>query len=111
MERPDLEAIQERKLRQWTQEPPPVDGIYVPDMGEAMDDTDSLCAYIAHLESELQTARDALPIAFQQGAKWWEWHSSGATMWSSDSALAWDEAQRKAADGSLGIAALRELGE
>ena len=41
--------------------------------------------------------------AFVQGAKWWEFESRGATMWQSDQQKAWDEAERWAANGSLGI--------
>lgn len=33
--------------------------------------------------------------AFVAGAKWWEWHKTGATMWQSDQALAYAEGQKK----------------
>jgi len=44
----------------------------------------------------------ALEQAFIQGAAWWEWHKEGATMWQSDRALALEEAERRAASGTLG---------
>lgn len=52
--------------------------------------------------------RDELIIAFVQGALWWEYHETGATMWSSDQRLAEDEAEARLAEGSLGKF---ELGE
>lgn len=33
--------------------------------------------------------------AFVDGAKWWEWHKEGATMWPSDQALALKEAEQR----------------
>lgn len=44
----------------------------------------------------------ALLIAFIQGAKWWEYAKTGATMWQSDQKKASDEAERRLRDGSLG---------
>jgi hypothetical protein len=43
-----------------------------------------------------------LIIAFIQGAKWWESHKNGATMWQSDQNLAADMAKKRLAKGSLG---------
>lgn len=37
--------------------------------------------------------------AFVAGAKWWEYHKAGATMWQSDSNLAEEEAERRYPDG------------
>lgn len=41
-------------------------------------------------------------IAFVQGAKWWEYHSTKFTMWGSDQELAAKEAQKEKAAGRLG---------
>jgi hypothetical protein len=43
-----------------------------------------------------------LIIAFIQGAKWWESHKTGATMWQSDQNLAADMAKKRLMKGSLG---------
>ena len=45
---------------------------------------------------------DALIIAFVQGAAWWEYHQTKATMWQSDRDLAEAEAECKRLRGSLG---------
>lgn len=42
---------------------------------------------------------DDLRRAFVAGAKWWEWHSTKATMWASDRDLAEAEAERRYPDG------------
>ena len=44
----------------------------------------------------------SLIIAFVQGAKWWEYHSTKFTMWQSDMLLAEEEAVRKLKGGTLG---------
>jgi hypothetical protein len=36
-----------------------------------------------------------LELAFLAGAKWWEWHKTGGTMWQTDQQLAFEEAQKK----------------
>lgn len=46
---------------------------------------------------------DPLIIAFLQGAKWWEFRKSNATMWQSDQALAVQKAIDMKAEGRLGI--------
>lgn len=45
---------------------------------------------------------DPLVIAFLQGAKWWEWQQTGATMWPSDQQQTLAKAQHMLANGSLG---------
>ena len=45
---------------------------------------------------------NALLCAFVQGAKWWEHHSTGFTMWQSDQGVALKEAERRLENGSLG---------
>lgn len=50
----------------------------------------------------------ALVWAFVQGAKWWEYESSGATMWSSDQHEACREAQKRLRNGILGKKAIWE---
>jgi hypothetical protein len=45
----------------------------------------------------------ALCQAFLQGAKFWEFEKTGATMWQSDQFAAFKEAIRKLRDGSLGV--------
>ena len=37
----------------------------------------------------------AKQIGFVAGAKWWEFHSTGGTMWQSDQRLAEEEAERR----------------
>jgi hypothetical protein len=44
---------------------------------------------------------DALMRAFVQGAKWWEFECTGATMWQSDQALALAAADKRLKDGTL----------
>ena len=46
--------------------------------------------------------RDALIIAFVQGAEWWEFTKTQATMRSSDVNAAVDEAERRVTNGTLG---------
>jgi hypothetical protein len=43
-----------------------------------------------------------LMIAFIQGAKWWEYKSTGATMWISDADDAEEEAWQRCKNGTLG---------
>lgn len=45
---------------------------------------------------------DALIVAFVQGAKWWEHHKTGATMWASDQSKAEGHAEEMARNGTLG---------
>ena len=45
---------------------------------------------------------NALLCAFVQGAKWWEYHRTGFTMWQSDQGVALKEAERRLENGSLG---------
>ena len=50
--------------------------------------------------------------AFVEGAKWWEFHKTGATMWQSDRATAEEEAEKRwgAAQQSVHLTALRRAG-
>lgn len=41
-----------------------------------------------------EKTKELLQRAFVEGAKWWEWHTQGATMWQSDQHLAWERAQQ-----------------
>lgn len=43
-----------------------------------------------------------LIIAFVQGARWWEYHKEGATMWQSDQRLAEGEALKRLENRTLG---------
>lgn len=45
----------------------------------------------------------AILIAFVQGAAWWEYHQTKATMWQSDRRLAEEEAMRREENGTLGV--------
>jgi len=45
---------------------------------------------------------DELITAFVQGAKWWEYHQTGATMWASDQDQAEGRAEEMARNGTLG---------
>jgi hypothetical protein len=47
------------------------------------------------LESELAAQRDLHAWAFLSGAKWWEWKTNGATMWTSDQAEVFAEAVKR----------------
>jgi len=38
---------------------------------------------------------DDIRRAFVDGAKWWEFHKEGATMWQSDQRLAEEEAEKR----------------
>jgi len=44
---------------------------------------------------------DDLRRAFVNGAKWWEYHATGFTMWQSDRDLTEDEAERRYPDGAI----------
>ena len=44
-----------------------------------------------------------LIAAFVEGAKWWEHHKEGATMWQSDQRLAQIAAECRLAAGILGL--------
>jgi hypothetical protein len=44
---------------------------------------------------------DDLRRAFVMGAKWWEYHSTGFTMWPSDRNLAEAEAEKRYPDGKI----------
>lgn len=50
----------------------------------------------------------SLLTAFVQGAKWWEYHSRGATMWQSDQQLAHEEAEKQEKAEKLGCQILPE---
>ena len=54
---------------------------------------------------------DDLRRAFVAGAKWWELHQTGATMWQSDRNLAEDEAERRYPNGKPAAAHLPQTGE
>lgn len=61
------------------------------------------CGAEAHsLQRHGSVTPDALIVAFVQGAQWWEYHKSGATMWGSDRDEAEGAAQKRAANGTLG---------
>ena len=45
--------------------------------------------------------KDDIRRAFVAGAKWWEWHKEGATMWQSDTREAEDEAEKRYPGGKL----------
>ena len=50
----------------------------------------------------IKELQQALIVAFIQGAKWWEWHKEGATMWQSDQLLAEEEALKRERNKTLG---------
>lgn len=54
----------------------------------------------AHLRDCVATQN--LVVAFVQGAQWWEYKKTGATMWPSDRNLAEDEADKREKNGTLG---------
>ena len=53
------------------------------------------------MEAEGTWPKDDLRRAFVEGAKWWEWYSSGGTMWNSDVTLAEKEAEEHYPEGRL----------
>lgn len=72
----------------------------------------ALCALAdAPRETESDEENEMLIIAFVQGAKWWEFHSTGGTMWQSDQSSANAEATRKANAGTLGVDPIRALAD
>lgn len=50
---------------------------------------------VLELEARESDAHELARRAFVSGAKWWEWEKTGATMWGSDQAKAWDVAPDK----------------
>jgi hypothetical protein len=46
---------------------------------------------------------DRLVRAFVQGAQWWEWNKTGATMWASDRDFSHAMAESRLHDGTLGL--------
>jgi DNA-directed RNA polymerase subunit RPC12/RpoP len=54
------------------------------------------------IEKQPDDNSDALIISFVQGAKWWECHQTGATMWQSDQHIAEKEAIRRSKNETLG---------
>ncbi len=52
--------------------------------------------------SDIADAVSPLVVAFIQGAKWWEWKQTGATMWQSDQNEALEEAEGRERRGTLG---------
>ena len=50
-----------------------------------------------------------LCTAFVQGAQWWEYHQTNATMWPSDRRLAEVEAEKRLKDKRLGISVIDRL--
>ena len=46
------------------------------------------------MEPEGTWPKDDLRRAFVEGAKWWEWYSSGGSMWNSDVTLSEQEAEK-----------------
>ena len=68
------------------------------------------------MEIEGEWPANDIRRAFVAGAKWWEYHSTGATMWQSDQRLAEDEATRRYAsntplNGDHGHGAVKSMGE
>ena len=64
--------------------------------------TDDERRLIEDLQYEVKVLKAAARSAFVQGAQWWEYHKEGATMWGSDSQLAWEEAHKMEKNGTLG---------
>lgn len=63
---------------------------------------------IIEIEKDLKTLfglqqKKSLITAFVQGAQWWEYHQTQATMFGGDRCLAEKEAERKLADNTLGL--------
>jgi hypothetical protein len=58
---------------------------------------------LAKTEADLKRAREALVIAFVQGARWWEYEKTHFTMWQADQNKALAEARKKLAAGRLGV--------
>lgn len=60
------------------------------------------CAKPLFAEARGSGTPDALIVAFVQGAQWWEYHKTAATMWASDRDQAEGEAETRATNGTLG---------
>lgn len=69
---------------------------FCPDWRERMDLTLTNATVLAAAEAKLVEA-------FCQGARWWEFHSTGGTMWQSDQELAFQKATERQIAGTLGI--------
>ncbi len=54
------------------------------------------------LEAERDALKERMLESFVQGAKWWEFKSSGGTMWASDREAAYKRATEIRDDGTLG---------
>lgn len=54
---------------------------------------------------------DILIMSFVQGARWWEYRQTGATMWQSDQIEAEAEAEKRWENGTLGISRTAETKE
>ena len=86
-----LEKIRERASRQLA-EP------------RGVEDTATLVGICTLVDAALASSEEqGLREAFVQGAKWWEFESRGATMWQSDQQKAWDAAECRKQDGTLGV--------
>ena len=57
--------------------------------------------------SPQEEAEAALVRAFVQGAQFWEWQQTGATMWNEDRLTCEAEALRLSAQGTLGQSRIR----
>jgi len=59
--------------------------------------------------AEVERVRNASYHAFVAGAKWWEFHSTGGTMWQSDQGLVHDEATKRWPYAPHGLVREQEL--
>ena len=100
LEDPDPEFM-ERFRRSLEQPPPPVPPL-PPGRGSCLREGHVLALPPAVVEDGETDEEEALLVAFLQGASWWEWETSGATMWGADQDRAWSEAARRAREGTLG---------
>ena len=68
----------------------------------------SQCQYSSCNEG-CRAEMDRNVTAFVQGAQWWEYQRTGATMWPSDRNLAEDEAEKREKNGTLGVRVLDRM--
>lgn len=70
---------------------------------KAKQEADEWIAAASQSQAMTDVERDRLVLAFIHGAKWWEFHKTGFTMWQSDQNLALHEARKRHEHGTLGV--------
>ena len=80
-------------------------------IGKHWDDSGTTLRLRSELRELAGAQEDMLIAAFVHGAKWWEYHKEGATMWQSDQHKVCDAAQEHVRKHWIGSACLCGEGE